>query len=255
MNTMNSSIKPIRICMAAVLALMMCLFSVSTVLADPTVDDPGTTGEDLPIVDETFMDDPHGAYINLVAEVPEGFRGSVSVMLRNEDTDEMHTITVFRVTSYSSDSDLLPYGKYSVEQVFTSESSLAYEAFVDEDTIDLTSNYTLHAKVVHNEAGQAYIDGNSDVDKRPSDITAGTDTSSQPTDTGALEPDDSIGTDQTPAPDKDSKADQQQNTPADGQPESKGSVVAYVLKVILGTAVFVTIVFGTVYIVRKKQGL
>lgn len=250
MNTMNSSIKPIRICMAAVLALMMCLFSVSIVLADPTVDDPGTTGEDLPIVDETFMDDPHGAYINLVAEVPEGFRGSVSVMLRNEETGEMYTITVFRVTSYSSDSELLPYGKYSVERAFTSENSLAYEAFVDEDSIDLTSNYTLHAKVVHNEAGQAYIDGNSDVDKRSSDNTAGTDTS-----TGALEPDDSIGTDQTPAPDKDSKADQQQNTPADDQPESKGSVVAYVLKVILGTAVFVTIVFGTVYIVRKKQGL
>lgn len=250
MNTMNSNFKPIRICMAAVLALVMCLFTVSTVLADPTVDDPGTTGEALPIVDETFMDDPHGAYINLVAEVPEGFRGSVSVMLRNEETGEMYTITVFRVTSYSSDSELLPYGKYSVERAFTSESSLAYEAFVDEDTIDLTSNYTLHAKVVHNEAGQAYIDGNSDVDKRPSDITAGTDTS-----TGALEPDDSTGTDQTPAPDKDSKADQQQNTPADDQPESKGSVVAYVLKVILGTAVFVTIVFGTVYIVRKKQGL
>lgn len=250
MNTMNSSIKPIRICMAAVLALMMCLFSVSIVLADPTVDDPGTTGEDLPIVDETFMDDPHGAYINLVAEVPEGFRGSVSVMLRNEETGEMYTITVFRVTSYSSDSELLPYGKYSVERAFTSENSLAYEAFVDEDSIDLTSNYTLHAKVVHNEAGQAYIDGNSDVDKRSSDNTAGTDTS-----TGALEPDDSTGTDQTPAPDKDSKADQQQNTPADEQPESKGSVVAYVLKVILGTAVFVTIVFGTVYIVRKKQGL
>lgn len=250
MNTMNSSFKPIRICMAAVLALVMCLFTVSTVLADPTVEDPGTTGEDLPIVDETFMDDPHGAYINLVAEVPEGFRGSVSVMLRNEETGEMYTITVFRVTSYSSDSELLPYGKYSVELAFTSENSLAYEAFVDEDTIDLTSNYTLHAKVVHNEAGQAYIDGNSDVDKRPSDNTAGTDIS-----TGALEPDDTTGTDQTPAPDKDSKADQQQNTPADDQPESKGSVVAYVLKVILGTAVFVTIVFGTVYIVRKKQGL
>ena len=201
-------------------------------------------------MDETFMDDPHGAYINLVAEVPEGFRGSVSVMLRNEETGEMYTITVFRVTSYSSDSELLPYGKYSVERAFTSENSLAYEAFVDEDSIDLTSNYTLHAKVVHNEAGQAYIDGNSDVDKRSSDNTAGTDTS-----TGALEPDDSTGTDQTPAPDKDSKADQQQNTPADEQPESKGSVVAYVLKVILGTAVFVTIVFGTVYIVRKKQGL
>lgn len=250
MNTMNSNFKPIRICMAAVLALLMCLFTVSTVLADPTVEDPGTTGEDLPIVDETFMDDPHGAYINLVAEVPEGFRGSVSVMLRNEETGEMYTITVFRVTSYSSDSELLPYGKYSVERAFTSENSLAYEAFVDEDSIDLTSNYTLHAKVVHNEAGQAYIDGNSDVDKRSSDNTAGTDTS-----TGALEPDDSTGTDQTPAPDKDSKADQQQNTPADEQPESKGSVVAYVLKVILGTAVFVTIVFGTVYIVRKKQGL
>lgn len=250
MNTMNSNFKPIRICMAAVLALVMCLFTVSTVLADPTVEDPGTTGEDLPIVDETFMDDPHGAYINLVAEVPEGFRGSVSVMLRNEETGEMYTITVFRVTSYSSDSELLPYGKYSVERAFTSENSLAYEAFVDEDSIDLTSNYTLHAKVVHNEAGQAYIDGNSDVDKRSSDNTAGTDTS-----TGALEPDDSTGTDQTPAPDKDSKADQQQNTPADDQPESKGSVVAYVLKVILGTAVFVTIVFDIVYIVRKKQGL
>ena len=250
MNTMNSNFKPIRICMAAVLALVMCLFTVSTVLADPTVEDPGTTGEDLPIVDETFMDDPHGAYINLVAEVPEGFRGSVSVMLRNEETGEMYTITVFRVTSYSSDSELLPYGKYSVERAFTSENSLAYEAFVDEDSIDLTSNYTLHAKVVHNEAGQAYIDGNSDVDKRSSDNTAGTDTS-----TGALEPDDSTGTDQTPAPDKDSKADQQQNTPADDQPESKGSVVAYVLKVLLGTAVFVNIVFGTVYIVRKKQGL
>lgn len=249
----NTNYRATRVCIAALLAFFLILFSVPSVLAAPT--DTDTTTE--PPSADTFIDDPDGAYVELVVEVPDGFRGSVSVMLQNKETGEMYTITAFRVNFYSN-SKLLPYGEYSVEEVYTSEDNMTYEAFIEEDGFNLNSNYTLHAKVLHNENGAAYVDGSSGVDKEPSNGTTGTTdtgTASQPNDTGALEPDDSIGTDQTPAPDKDSNADQQQNTPADDQPESKGSVVAYVLKVILGTAVFVTIVFGTVYIVRKKQGL
>lgn len=250
----NSNRRSLRVCSAALLALFLLLLSIPSALAAPTGTSDTTTE---PPAEDTFIDDPEGAYVELVAEVPEGFRGSVSVMLQNKETGEMYTITAFRVNFYSN-SKLLPYGEYSVEEVYTSEDNMTYEAFIEEDGFNLNSNYTLHAKVLHNENGAAYVDGSSDVDKEPSNGTTGatdTGTASQPKDTGALEPDDPTGTDQTPAPDKDSKADQQQNTPADDQPESKGSVVAYVLKVILGTAVFVTIVFGTVYIVRKKQGL
>lgn len=246
----NTNYRATRVCIAALLAFFLILFSVPSVLAAPT--DTDTTTE--PPSADTFIDDPDGAYVELVVEVPDGFRGSVSVMLQNKETGEMYTITAFRVNFYSN-SKLLPYGEYSVEEVYTSEDNMTYEAFIEEDSFTLSSNYTLHAKVLHNETGAAYVDGSSDIDKDSSSGTTGTDTSSQPNDSDILSPDDTTDTEQSSAPDKTDKSDQAQNTPADEQPESKGSVVTYILKVFIGTAVFVGIVFGTVYIVRKKQGL
>ena len=239
----NLNCKPLRVCFSALLALFLIFISIPSALAvpaeKPDAEPPG---------EGAFIEDPEGAYVELVAEVPEGFRGSVSAMLMNQETGKTYTITAFRVNFYSN-SMQLPYGKYSVEQVYTSEDSMSYEAFIEEDEFELNSSYTLHAKVLYNEAGDAYVDGTSDIDKAPSD---GTTTQQKPT--GTAEPDDTSGNVQAPAQDKDDKADQQQNTPAEDQPESTGSVVIYILKVIVGTAVFVGITFGVVYLVRKNQG-
>lgn len=258
----NLSRRSFRVCAAMLLVFFLVLFSIPSAFADPV--DTGD-GVSEPAESGNFLDDPDGAYVELNAEVPEGFRGSVSVLLMNQETNEKYTITAYRVNYYSN-SLQLPYGEYSVEQVYTSENSMVYEAFVEEDSFKLESNYTLHATVLHNAAGEAYVNGEADIDQDISCSEAGN--MSTPTPDTTQEPDNNQvvdhtaqGTDNsqdqaadmTPATD-DSSAPQQENTPADDQPESKGSVVTYILKVVIGTAVFVGIVFGTVYIVRKKQG-
>lgn len=209
---------------------------------------------------EQFIDDPSGAFVELKVETPEDFRGSVSVILMNKETGKTYTITSYRVNFYSN-SMQLPYGEYSVEQVYTSENSMVYEAFIDEDSFNLSSNYTLHAKVLYNESGAAYVDGSSGSAQSPTNDASDSEPLSPLQDPSTSDPNNTTASDQNPKPDesipdkKDDSAKQQQNTLADDQPESKGSVVLYILKVIIGTAVFVGIVFGVVYIVRKKQGL
>ena len=258
--TFNS--KPLRLLSAFLLVLVLLLSLTSNAFADP-VDAEGA--ESNTPGSEKFIDDPDGAFVELKVEVPDGFRGSVSAMLKNKETGEMYTITAYRVNFYSN-SMRLPYGEYSVEQVYTSENSMTYEAFIDEDGFDLSSNYTLHARVLHNETGAAYVDGSSDVDKEqvPANETSGEPTDadttvSQPQDSENVNSGETTDTESTPSPDESKPADddttkQEQNTPADDQPESKGSVVVYILKVVIGTAVFVGIVFCTVYFVRKQQG-
>lgn len=234
--------KPLRWFSVFLLAFVLLLSMISSVSA------------------EQFIDDPSGAFVELKVETPEDFRGSVSVILMNKETGKTYTITSYRVNFYSN-SMQLPYGEYSVEQVYTSENSMVYEAFIDEDSFNLSSNYTLHAKVLYNESGAAYVDGSSGSVQSPTNDASDSEPSSPLQDPSISDPNNTTASDQNPKPDestpdkKDDSAKQQQNTPADDQPESKGSVVLYILKVIIGTAVFVGIVFGVVYIVRKKQGL
>lgn len=253
--------KPLRLFSVLLLTVVMLFSLIPNAYADPT--DTEDTGTDFTVT-EDFLEDPEGAYVELKAEIPEGFRGSVSAMLKNEQTGETYTITAYRVNFYSN-SMLLPYGEYSVEQVYTSESSMTYEAFIDEDGFNLSSNYTLHARVLHNDTGAAYVDGSSDVDKEqtpatePTGETTDTNTPTSPSqDSGSVNAPEGTNSEQTPSPDENKPADdttqQEQNAPADDQPESKGSVVTYILKVVIGTAVFVGIVFGAVYFVRKQQG-
>lgn len=234
--------KPLRWFSVFLLAFVLLLSMISSVSA------------------EQFIDDPSGAFVELKVETPEDFRGSVSVILMNKETGKTYTITSYRVNFYSN-SMQLPYGEYSVEQVYTSENSMVYEAFIDEDSFNLSSNYTLHAKVLYNESGAAYVDGSSGSAKSPTNDASDSEPPSPLQDPSTSDPNNTTASDQNPKPDestpdkKDDSAKQQQNTPAGDQPESKGSVVLYILKVIIGTAVFVGIVFGVVYIVRKKQGL
>lgn len=253
--------RPLRLFSAFLLVLVLLLSLTSNAFADP-VDAEGA--ESNSPTSEKFIDDPDGAFVELKVEIPDGFRGSVSAMLKNKETGEMYTITAYRVNFYSN-SMHLPYGEYSVEQVYTSEDNMTYEAFIDEDGFDLSTNYTLHARVLHNETGAAYVDGSSEIDKEqiPSSETTGeagdTETSSRPQDSENVNSGEVTDTEQTPSPDENKPADddttkQEQNTPTDEQPESKGSVVVYILKVVIGTAVFVGIVFGAVYFVRKQQG-
>lgn len=257
----TSKFQSFRFCLTVLAVLVMFFLMLSTAYADPTesegiASDETTTGK--------FIEDPTGAYLTLSVDVPEGFRGSVSVTLENEETQEEYTVTAYRVNFYSN-SISLPFGKYSISRVFTSEDKFLYPVHLDEYELDIQSNHTLHASVTYNETGAAYVDGSSEIDKEqiPSSETTGeagdTETSSQPQDSENVNSGEATDTEQTPSPDENKPADddttkQEQDTPADEQPESKGSVVVYILKVVIGTAVFVGIVFGAVYFVRKQQG-
>lgn len=257
----TSKFQPLRFCLTVLAALVMFFPMLSTAYADPTESEGIAPDE---ITPGEFIEDPTGAYLTLNVDVPEGFRGSVSVTLENEETHEEYTVTAYRVNFYSN-SISVPFGKYSISRVFTSEDKFLYPVHLDEYELDIQSNHTLHASVTYNEEGAAYEDGSTGVDKEqtpanvPTGETTDTNTStSQPQESGNVNAGKDTDTEQTPSPDENKPADdttqQEQNTPADDQPESKGSVVTYILKVVIGTAVFVGIVFGTVYFVRKQQG-
>lgn len=242
-------------------SVFLLVFVLFLTLTSNAYAEPSETGgsESTPSTSEAFIDDPDAAFVELKVEIPDGFRGSVSAILKNKETGKTYTITSYRVNFYSN-SIQLPFGVYSVEQVYTSENSMTYEAFIDEDEFTLSSNYTLHAKVLFNESGASYVDGSSDLAQNPSDNDPKTGSSSQEQDSDILSPDNTSdsgqpSTSDVSTPDDNDNSEKQQNTPTNDQSESKGSVVTYILKVIIGTAVFVGIVFGVVYIVRKKQGL
>lgn len=241
---MKKNTKLFRGFVAAFLALLMVLSFIPTALAMPTSKDDSVYA---PSDNESFMADPDAGWIDLKATVPGGFSGSVSVSIRNTETDETYTITAFHVNYYAN-SKKVPYGEYTIERAFTSENNFVYEAFVEEDSFVLEDSHTINVTVTHNEEGEAYVNGETDIDK-PSTDPSSEDPIASSSDTTVKDSDQSDN-----AASQDNAGDQQQED-SQSSAQKTGSSVVHFLRVLIGTAVFVFIVFSVVYLVRRQKGL
>lgn len=220
---------------AALLSLLLMFMLMSTAYADPTEEQHGPTYKD--------------GTVHLVATVPEGFGGTVSVQLSNVETGELHTVTCYASAGHDTYTEL-PLGTYFVERAFTSEDSFVYEAFTEYFEFTLGNFQELTVNVTHNEDAQAYLDEQA-AQQRPVD---------QQQEQQGSEPQES-GITSAPAEDKEDASEPvkpedtvQVPAPDDTQStEEEGSILNYIGKVVIGTAVFTAIVFGIVFLVRKKM--
>jgi len=105
---------------------------------------------------EATADVPSTKWVDLQAYVPADFKGSVSVLLQSDETSELYTVTSYPINDYLN-SIQLPVGKYTVMQVFTSEDSFLYDAFLETESFDLQSSIQLDVTVSHNPEGAAFL--------------------------------------------------------------------------------------------------
>lgn len=218
----------------ALLSLLLAFMLFTTAYADPTEEQHGPTYKD--------------GTVHLIATVPEGFGGTVSVQLSNVETGELYTVTCYASAGHDT-YDELPLGTYFVERAFTSEDSFIYEAFTEYFEFTLGNFQELTVNVTHNENAQTYLD----------EQAAQQAASSQQQEQQGSDPQQS-GTTSVPSEDKEDTSEpvKPEDTAQDTAPddaegtEEKGGVLEYIGKVVIGTAVFSLLVFGTVFIVRKK---
>lgn len=222
----------------ALLSLLLAFMLFTTAYADPTEEQHGPTYKD--------------GTVHLSATVPEGFGGTVSVQLSNVETGELYTVTCYASAGHDT-YDELPLGTYFVERAFTSEDSFIYEAFTEYFEFTLGNFQELTVNVMFNEAAQSYLDEQAEQQSQQStDLQQSQEQGSEPQESG---------TTSAPAEDKEVTGEPakpedtvQDTAPDDAEgTEEKGSVLEYIGKVVIGTAVFSLLVFGTVFIVRKKM--
>lgn len=85
-------------------------------------------------------------WIDLSATVPEGFNGSVFVVVRNIADNSYHDVECFIVNDFKN-SKQVPVGNYEVIAATTSEDPLFYNVFCDIEEFALTGSYSLHVVV------------------------------------------------------------------------------------------------------------
>lgn len=107
--------------------------------------------DELPVVSEVSE-----KWVDLQAKVPAAFKGSVSVLLQQDSTGELYTLTYYPINAYTN-SMLLPTGKYSVMQTFTSEDAFLYDTFLDTESFNLQSSIDLVVTVTENPEGTVFL--------------------------------------------------------------------------------------------------
>lgn len=128
-------------------------------------------------------------WVDLQAKVPAAFKGSVSVLLQQDSTGELYTLTCYPINHYSN-SMLLPAGKYTVMQTFTSEDAFLYDTFLDTESFDLQSSIDLVVTVTENPEGKAFLtelQTKPEATKTPADNKLGSDTEHSAADPSAGE--------------------------------------------------------------------
>lgn len=109
--------------------VLLIISSISPVYADP---------------DNT--EEASGGWIEAVCTVvPEGFEGSVSVMVSEAETDEVYTIDCLKANNFVGRKKL-PYGKYFVDRIYTSDT-FYYEGFTDLFSFELTKEMPAAQKI------------------------------------------------------------------------------------------------------------
>lgn len=87
-----------------------------------------------------------GGWIEAVCTVvPEGFEGSVSVMVSDIETDEVYTIDCLKANGFLGRMKL-PYGKYFVDRIYTSDT-FYYEGFTDLYSFELNKEMSAAQKI------------------------------------------------------------------------------------------------------------
>jgi len=219
-----------------VLSLLMVFLLISTAYADPTDEPP----------EQLYTD----GTVHLTATVPEGFGGTVSVQLSNVESGELHTVTCYYSAGHEA-YEVLPLGTYFVERAFTSEDSFVYEAFTEYFEFTLGNFQELSVNVTYNEGAQAFLDNQEAqqgvVSQQPNEQVS----TPQEGDTTPV-PEDN----QDEVSDAAQPEDNTSDTPSvDTQiAEEEMSLLDYIGKVLLGTVIFTAIVFGVVFLVRKRMG-
>jgi len=177
-------------------------------------------------------------WIELSAQVPEGFTADVIALLVNEDTFEEFDIPLLAANNYTK-SLKLPYGTYIVEQGYCAKD-IRYGGFSDVDTIKLDSTVKAAVPIKYTfDILDAYAPSEAPPDEpntEPSVELIESEPEEDPSDTDTAK-EDSI------------KEEDPGITPDPGTKEA--SLLRNFIVTLLGTAVFVAIVFTAVYFVRK----
>jgi len=177
-------------------------------------------------------------WVELSAQVPEGFTQDVIALLVNEETFEEFDIPLLAANNYTK-SLKLPYGTYLVEQGYCAKD-IRYGGFSDIDKIKLDS--TVKAAVPINYTFDilgAYV----------SSEEAPVDSGSRPT-VELIQPEREEDSSEKNVANEDSIKEEDPVIISD--PDQKDvSPLRNFIVTLLGTAVFVAIVFTAVYFVRK----
>ena len=238
MMQVNFSLRSVgRLILSAALVFCLIVSFTSTVLAAPTGD----------ISQESSGPAANMYYVDLRADVPDGFDGRVAVLLSHE-SGEYYTVSCDRLSGYKGSAEI-PKGEYWVEKAYTSEDNLTYEAFLEVESFILGDKVQLlNVTVKHNAEGtNPTVDapGNEPATDEPSVVQPVAPPSQNPAD-----PDNN-------APDIDAnEQDTDKEQAPDETPEPEGGiwqVIKSLLIFLAGSAVFACIVFVVVYFVRRRM--
>lgn len=128
------NLKSQRVISIFLMSVVMLLSFIPTVFAVPG------TSEDVPGNVSNL------GWIDLSANVPEGFSGSVFVQIRNVADDSYYDIECFVLNNFKN-SKQIPLGNYEVVAVNTSENPFLYYASCDAEEFELTNSYSLNVVV------------------------------------------------------------------------------------------------------------
>lgn len=182
--------------------------------------------------------------------VPSDFSDTATVVLSNTETGEYHTITCHKINGYIGRLEL-PLGKYQVEQTSTADN-FAYEAFTKTTTFEITADmpaaqlitmeivkHDVSYTVPESELPPTATDSPTDVPAtaEPSDLMP--DTSKEDTQNPSNPLLDKLLGDHTSS----EKTDAAPNEDAEIDEEPASSKSQNALKVIVGTVIFIAIIF------------
>jgi len=139
----NTSISKPKQTLAFILCVLIMFMSVTGVCYA----DPNTEAQ------------PEKGWVHIRSKTPEGFTGSVSIILLHIDSGESYTLTAHRSGDFKNSMEV-PVGEYMIMKAFTSEDNFIYEAISDisELTADVDAAQTVNVEVIYNEEGAKFLE-------------------------------------------------------------------------------------------------
>lgn len=232
-----------RVLLLAAAVLCVTLWQLPCAFAAPTGD----------ISNEASNPGENMIYVDMQATVPDNFNGTVSVLLYHEGVGDYYTVRCDALSDYRGTAKV-PVGRYSVEEAYTDQDQLAFEAFVDVYEFEVgDTGHRIDVTVKYSNAGDQYSQNQgSSVELPPDDWTNEPPKDDEKEDTPTPDVKDEPSADDTP---EETPVEDVEKTP-EGDPGLAGSFLK-ILKsfgiFLVGSAVFAGIVFVIVFFVRKRN--